>query len=104
MASRLEDGVVFYQTKSKEVAASFHITEETVPALVLIKNLPEKVVHYGNSWYSFPFREKHDHPGRGLKINSLFCQMGSLKVIYLSTLLLLISFLSSFLSVKTLPH
>ena len=48
MASRQEDDVVFYHTKSKEIAEIFHIKQVSVPALALIKNLPEKVVHYGS--------------------------------------------------------
>ena len=55
MASRQEDDVVFYHTKSKEVADIFHINQDSVPALALIKNLPEKVVHYGSFLMSFSY-------------------------------------------------
>ena len=55
MASQQEDDVVFYYTKSKEIAEIFHIKQDSVPALVLIKNLPEKVVHYGSCPLSFSY-------------------------------------------------
>lgn len=46
-AARQEDDVIFYQTKSREVAEIFHIKQDTkAPALVLIKSATEKVVHY----------------------------------------------------------
>lgn len=46
-AARQEDDVIFYQTKSREVAEIFHIKQGTkAPALVLIKSATEKVVHY----------------------------------------------------------
>lgn len=46
-AARQEDDVLFYQTKSKEVADLFHIKQSTkAPALVLLKSAAEKVVLY----------------------------------------------------------
>jgi hypothetical protein len=62
LTSRQEDDVVFYQTRSKAIAEIFHIRKDAVPALVLIKNLPDKIVHYGNSWYSFTRQRVNNHP------------------------------------------
>eukprot|EP00249_Psilotum_nudum_P006666 c19966_g2_i1 orf=88-1899(+) len=46
-AARQEDDVLFYQTKNEDVAEVFNIKKGTkAPALVLLKNLPEKVSHY----------------------------------------------------------
>lgn len=41
-AARQEDGVEFYMTSDEDVAAVFGLEKETKPALVLLKNVPDK--------------------------------------------------------------
>lgn len=50
-ASKLEDGVNFYQTVIPNVAKLFHIDPNAKrPALVLLKKEEEKLNHFG--WFS----------------------------------------------------
>jgi hypothetical protein len=40
--ARQEEGVEFYMTSDEDVAALFGLEKETRPALVLLKNVPDK--------------------------------------------------------------
>lgn len=40
--ARQEEGVTFYLTSDENVAAVFGLDKETKPALVLLKNVPDK--------------------------------------------------------------
>lgn len=40
--ARQEDGVEFYMTSDENVAAMFGLDKEAKPALVLLKNVPDK--------------------------------------------------------------
>lgn len=40
--ARREEGVEFYLTSDEDVAALFGLEKETKPALVLLKNVPDK--------------------------------------------------------------
>ena len=47
-ASRLEDGVNFYQTVNPDVAKLFHLDPKVKrPALVMVKKEAEKISYFG---------------------------------------------------------
>lgn len=57
-AARQEDDILFYHTKSGEIAEIFNIKKGAkAPALVLLKNTTEKVVHYDGKFERVPLSE-----------------------------------------------
>ncbi|KAM7504436.1 hypothetical protein LguiB_003340 [Lonicera macranthoides] len=50
-ASKMEDGVSFYQTACPDVAKLFHLDpQEKLPAIVLLKKEAEKISHFGGQF------------------------------------------------------